>query len=102
VQRAENVVLLGPSGVGKTHIAIALGMEAVKRGIKTRFTSAADLLLFPSTAKRQNRYLAVMKRSVIAPQLLIIDEIGYLPFHRKMPSCSSRSLPNAMNMPPPS
>jgi len=80
VQRAENVVLLGPSGVGKTHIAIALGMEAVKRGIKTRFTSAADLLLFPSTAKRQNRYLAVMKRSVIAPQLLIMMKLATCPF----------------------
>jgi DNA replication protein DnaC len=80
VERTENVILLGPSGVGKTHIAIALGMEAVKNGIKTRFVSAADLLLPLTTAKQQNRYKALMQRSVLAPRLLIIDEIGYLPF----------------------
>jgi DNA replication protein DnaC len=40
---AENVVLVGPSGVGKTHLAIALGYRAAQAGIKTRFTTAADL-----------------------------------------------------------
>ncbi|MBL1261921.1 MAG: IS21-like element helper ATPase IstB [Thiotrichaceae bacterium] len=80
IERAENVILLGPSGVGKTHIASALGYKAVQTGIKTRFTSASDLILQLSIAQRQGKYKAVMQRSVIAPKLLIIDEIGYLPF----------------------
>ena len=45
IERKENVVLLGPSGVGKTHIAIALGYAATQAGIRVRFVSAADLLL---------------------------------------------------------
>jgi DNA replication protein DnaC len=44
VERAENVVLLGPSGLGKTHLAIALGYKATQSGIKTRFISAAELM----------------------------------------------------------
>ena len=58
IERNENIVLLGPSGVGKTHLAIAMGYEAVRAGIKVRFTTAADLLLQLSTAQRQ----AVTKR----------------------------------------
>lgn len=80
IERQENVVMLGPSGVGKTHIAVALGYKAVQAGIKTRFISASDLILQLSTAQRQDNYKQVMQRAVITPRLLIIDEIGYLPF----------------------
>jgi len=80
IERKENVVLLGPSGVGKTHIASALGYKAVQAGLKTRFISASDLILQLTTAQRQDKYKQVMQRSVLAPRLLIIDEIGYLPF----------------------
>jgi DNA replication protein DnaC len=80
IERQENVIMLGPSGVGKTHIASALGYKAVQAGIKTRFISAADLILQLTTAQRQDNYKQVMQRSVMAPKLLIIDEIGYLPF----------------------
>lgn len=77
IERNENIVLLGPSGVGKTHLAIAMGYEAVRAGIKVRFTTAADLLLQLSTAQRQGRYKTTLQRGVMAPRLLIIDEIGY-------------------------
>ena len=82
VERTENVVLLGPSGVGKTHLAIALGYRASQSGIKTRFISAADLMLQLGMASRQERLKAYLSRVVLGPRLLIIDEIGYLPFGR--------------------
>jgi DNA replication protein DnaC len=83
VERAQNVVLLGPSGVGKTHLAIALGYLATQRGMKVRFTSAADLVLTLETAQRQGRFKEAMHRAVNTYKLLIIDEIGYLPLARE-------------------
>lgn len=55
IERAENVVLLGPSGVGKTHIALALAHRAVMAGHKVRFISAADMMLQLAAAKAQGR-----------------------------------------------
>jgi DNA replication protein DnaC len=83
VERAENLVLLGPSGVGKTHLAIALGLRATAASIKTRFVTAADLMLQLQTAKRQGRFANYMNHAVLGPKLLIVDEIGYLPFGRE-------------------
>lgn len=57
-----------------------MGYEAVRAGIKVRLTTAADLLLQLSTSQRQARYKTTLRRGVMAPKLLIIDEIGYLPF----------------------
>lgn len=82
VPRCENIVLLGPSGLGKTHLAIALGYLATQAGIKTRFITASDLMLQLETAYRQGRYKEVLSRVVLSPSLLIIDEIGYLPLTR--------------------
>ena len=72
-----------PSGVGKTHLAIALGYLATQRRYKTRFFSAADLVLMLEAAQRQGRYRQAMHRAVNAYKLLIIDEIGYLPMNRE-------------------
>lgn len=96
VERAENVVLLGPSGTGKTHLAIAFGLIAAGRGWKVRFTSAADLVIMLETAQRQGRMKEALHRTVaiaegqvrsqdhraflVAPSH---DEIGYLPFGRE-------------------
>jgi DNA replication protein DnaC len=79
IERGENAVLLGPSGVGKSHIAIALGYAATQAGMKVKFVTAADLMLQLETARRQERYRSVFRHNVLGPRLLVIDEIGYLP-----------------------
>ena len=83
VERAENIVLLGPSGVGKTHIALALAYRAVMARIKTRFITAADLMLQLAAAKRKDQLKSYINRAILGPRLLVIDELGYLPFGRE-------------------
>ena len=83
VERAENAVLLGPSGVGKTHVALALAHRAVMAGHKVRFLTAADLMLQLAAAKAQGRLKEYFARTVLGPKLLVVDEIGYLPFGRE-------------------
>ena len=82
VERAENVVFIGPSGVGKSHLASALAYRATQAGIKTRFMTAADLMLQLASAKAQGRLKEYFNRAVLGPRLLVVDEIGYLPFGR--------------------
>ena len=74
---------LGPSGVGKTHLAIALGHLATQRAMKVRFTTAADLVLMLEAAQRQGKLKEAMHRAVNVYKLLIVDEIGYLPLGRE-------------------
>jgi DNA replication protein DnaC len=81
IERKENIVLLGPSGIGKTHIAIALGYLAIQSGIRVRFLSAADLIFLLEEAQKREIYKKIMS-TLTSPKLLIIDEIGYLPLAR--------------------
>ena len=82
VERAENVVMLGPSGVGKTHLALMLCHRAVMASHKARFITAADLMMQLAAAKSQSRLKEYFNRAVLGPKLLVVDEIGYLPFGR--------------------
>jgi DNA replication protein DnaC len=78
IANAENVLLLGPPGVGKSHLAVALGIKACAAGYRTLFTSAAAMVALLTRAQSENRLeeqLQLLSRS----KLLIIDEIGYLP-----------------------
>lgn len=79
VERKENVIFLGPSGVGKTHLAIALGYLATQSGIKVRFITAADLVMQLEKAQQRGQFDHFMRRSLLGPSILIIDEVGYLP-----------------------
>jgi DNA replication protein DnaC len=79
IKNAENIVFLGPPGVGKTHLAIALGLEAVRSGFKVHFTNAANLVERLVNADKQDKLEEKIK-GLSKFQLLIVDEIGYLPF----------------------
>lgn len=83
IERASNIILLGPSGVGKTHIALALGYLATQAGIKTRFITALDLMIQLEAGLRQGKLNQVFKQLVSAYRLLIIDEMGYLPLQQE-------------------
>jgi DNA replication protein DnaC len=78
VERAHNVIILGPPGVGKTHLAIALGMKAVESGYSVLFLSLESLMTRLVKAFHENR-LERSLQQLTYPKVLIIDEIGYLP-----------------------
>jgi len=83
IERQENIVLLGPSGVGKSHLACALAHKVAMAGLSVRFITAADMMLQLVAAHRQGDLKGYLSRCVTKPRLLVIDEMGYLPFGKE-------------------
>lgn len=81
VANGENLILLGPPGVGKTHLAVSLGVKSIEAGYKTQFTSAQSLIASLARAHAENR-LEQRLKLYCQPKLLVIDEIGYIPIDR--------------------
>jgi DNA replication protein DnaC len=81
VQDKSNIIFLGGVGMGKTHLAIALGHSACLQGISVLFTSAVDLVNTLSAAHKIGRHKNDI-RKYLKPQILLIDELGYLPFDK--------------------
>lgn len=75
---ASNVILLGPPGVGKTHLAVALATEAIRGGYGSYFITAHDLVSDLGRAMREGQ-LAQRLRIYLRPKVLVVDEVGYLP-----------------------
>jgi DNA replication protein DnaC len=78
---ADNILLLGPPGVGKTHLAVGIGLRACALDFRTAFTTASGLITTLTRAHQENRIEEKLKQ-LVQPKLLIIDEIGYLPLDR--------------------
>ena len=81
IERRENVLALGNSGTGKTHIGLALGLAACQRGYRTRFTTAAALVNELLEARDERRLLRCQKQ-LAKQDLLIVDELGYVPLSK--------------------
>lgn len=82
LESQENIVFLGPSGVGKTHLAVSIGIAAAKKRVSTYFIKCHDLIQQLKKAKLENR-LDDRLRHFCKYKLLIIDELGYLPIEKE-------------------
>ncbi len=81
IDRRENVIALGPSGTGKTHIALGLGLAACQKGLAVGFTTAAALVHELMEARDEKRLLR-LQRQLANLKLLIIDELGFVPLSK--------------------
>jgi DNA replication protein DnaC len=81
IERRDNVIALGPSGTGKTHIALGLGLAACQKGLSVGFTTAAALVHELMEARDERRLLRLQKQ-MAGVELLIIDELGFVPLSK--------------------
>jgi DNA replication protein DnaC len=81
IDRRENVIALGPSGTGKTHIALGLGLSACQKGLSVGFVTAAALVHELMEARDERRLLRLQKQ-MVSHKLLIIDELGFVPLSK--------------------
>jgi DNA replication protein DnaC len=96
ISKRENVLALGNSGTGKTHIGLALGLAACQQGLRVRFTTAASLvheLVEARDEKRLLRYQKLLARQ----ELLIVDELGFVPLSKTVLKCYLKSSASATN-----
>jgi DNA replication protein DnaC len=91
IERAQNVVLLGPPGTGKTHLSVALGVKAVEAGYTVLFLTLETLMTRLLRAKSENRLERALQQHSY-PKVLILDEVGYLPLSREEASLFFRLL----------
>jgi DNA replication protein DnaC len=82
LKEKQNLLLLGSSGTGKTHLSTALGMKACEKGYEVRFFRVADLVEQLEEALKTGT-LQRLKRQIEKCQLLILDEVGYVPFQKQ-------------------
>jgi DNA replication protein DnaC len=81
ISKRQNIIALGPSGTGKTHVALGLGLAACQKGLKVRFTTAAALVHEMIEAADERR-LQRHQKQMAAQDLLIIDELGFVPLSK--------------------
>ena len=81
IDRRENVIALGPSGTGKTHVALGLGLAACQKGLTVSYTTAATLVNEMMEARDERRLLR-LQRQLAGVKLLVIDELGFVPLSK--------------------
>jgi DNA replication protein DnaC len=81
IDRRENVIAVGPSGTGKTHVALGLGLAACQKGLTVSFTTAVALVNEMMEARDERRLLRLQKQ-LAGVKLLVIDELGFVPLSK--------------------